>query len=159
MRKILDTDKWVEDYDFHSGHMFYYNVTTGARQWEKPPVQPWHITDGRFVPMTKPVVYPSTNAGELDAHRAETARLRAAQLRAGATNRITEARRKGEVTSAALAGKDVGPASAKVIPGSARVAQTDGNAPGDVNTVTGLWRRNTLVEPPPQKAGSACIIF
>ena len=149
-RRILPNDRWVQDYDYESGHFFYYNVTTGARQWVQPPVQPWHVVDGQYVPMTAPKVFPATNYGELEAYNLDQLRLKNAQKRATASIRVDTARREG-VVPASLAGIDIGPAS-----GGVRVSHLDGNTIDDTKSAAGLWRNRTLVNPPPQKEPGVC---
>jgi hypothetical protein len=140
VRTILPDDKWIETFDDHTGRFAYYNVTSGARQWRRPPVQPWHIAEGRFVPYAAPTVFSDDNAGELAAHRAEEARLAMAAVRASAEMRVQTSRKAGDVPRA-LAGVDLGPASAKVIPGSVRVGQH-----GEGGETARVWRTQALEE-------------
>jgi len=140
-RRVLPDDKWIEDFDYEAGHLFYYNVATGARQWTKPPVQPWHVADGRFVPLAPPKPFPETNRGELDAHRAEQERMRLATGRAAAIVRVHTARKAGAAPPS-LAGQDVGPASARVVLGSVRVSQAHGA--DEEASAADMWRSRAL---------------
>jgi hypothetical protein len=122
VRYVAYGDKWVEDYDDESGRTFYYNVVDGARQWSKPPVQHWDLEEGAYTPAAPPTVYPKTGDGELEAARAEKERLEKATARALAQGRVIYNRQQG-LGPRSLAGEDVGPAAAKVLPGSFRVVQ------------------------------------
>lgn len=122
VRYVAYGDKWVEDYDDETGRTFYYNVVDGARQWAKPPVQHWDLAEGAYTPLTPPTVFPKTNEGELEAARAEKDRLEKATARALAQGRVIYERQQGRGPRS-LAGEDMGPASAKVLPGSFRVTQ------------------------------------
>jgi hypothetical protein len=120
VKYISSGDKWLECFDDESGRLFYYNVTDGARQWRKPPVQQWNLVEGEYTPLAAPLVFPRTVAGDNAAALAEEDRLSKATKRALAAIKVKDSRAAG-VGPRSERGADVGPASARVIPGSFRV--------------------------------------
>jgi len=124
VRYVAYGDKWIECFDEESWRKFYYNVTDGTRQWAKPPIQQWDLEEGAYTPMKPPSVFNvKTEAGETAAHKAEEQRLDKATSRALAAIKITNSRLAGQVPKS-LQGADMGPPSARVVPGSFRVTQT-----------------------------------
>jgi hypothetical protein len=124
VKYIAHGDKWVECYDDESGRLFYYNVTDGARQWRKPPVQQWNLLEGEYTPLRPPLVFPRTVAGDTAASIAEADRLEKATARALAAIKVKDQRAVG-MGPRADAVADLGPASARVIPGSFRARVGD----------------------------------
>ena len=113
-------DRWVEGFDEESGRLFYYNVTDGHRQWHKPPVQQWNLMEKEYTPLQPPLVHPRTEQGLTLASAAEADRLAKATTRALGAVKVKDQRAAG-LGPRSAAGQDIGPASAKVLPGSFRV--------------------------------------
>ena len=128
-RHITYDDKWIENFDEESGRLFYYNVTSGRRQWARPPVQPWNLATGTYTPLAPPTLFPNDIDGENAAHIAERKRLDAAASRALASIKVRDARKAGVGSAFSEVGKDAGPASARVIVGTQRVQAAEAVAP------------------------------
>jgi hypothetical protein len=128
-RHVFLNDKWVECFDEETGRLFYYEVQSGRRQWARPPVQSFNLATGNYVPIELPKLFSLDIDGETQAHVAEMKRLDDAASRAVAAIRVVDNRRAG-VLPAGLTGfaADLGPASAKVVPGSLRVTAPESAA-------------------------------
>lgn len=131
-------DKWLEQFDEESGRLFYYNVTSGRRQWHKPPVQPWHLKDGRFVPAPVPAIFPTDLAGEAAAAEADAQRLHLSAVRALAALENADRRAAG-----------LGPVTARGVDVGAPQWKAGATALAAVAAQRGLSRGSTSRPPTP----------